>query len=116
MAAHRLVTVCLALCFIGAVKAEQQVYDINLPSQAVAESLNGLSEQTGIPVLFPYDLAKDRQANPVTGQYTLLQALDILLQGTRLSGGLSDKGVVMISSVESDNTPNNRGKDMKRES
>jgi iron complex outermembrane receptor protein len=110
-----LMTVCLVLFFIGTARAEQQVFDIDLPAQAVAESLNSLSEQTGVPVLFPYDLAVDRQAKPVTGQYTLLQALDILLQGTGLSGGLSDKGVVMISTVESV-TPNDGGKDMKRES
>lgn len=115
MAAHWLLTGCLVLCF-GTARAEQQIYDINLPAQAVAKSLNTLSEQTGIPVLFPYDLARNRQANPVTGQYTLLQALDILLEGTGLSGGLSDKGVVMISPVESEDTPNNGGKDMKRES
>ena len=114
-ASYCFLTVCLVLFFISTVKAEQQVYDINLPSQTVARSLNGLSEQTGIPVLFPYDLAKNRQANPVAGQYTLLQALDILLKGTSLSGGLSDKGVLMISTVESE-TPNNRGKDMKLES
>jgi len=114
MAAHCLLTVCLVLFLISTAQAQQQVYDINLPAQTVAKSLNSLSEQTGIPVLFPYDLAGNRRAKPVAGHYTLLQALDILLEGTGLSGGLSDKGVLMISPVESA-TPNDRGKDMKRE-
>ena len=35
MAARCLLTVCLMLFFIDAVKAEQRVYDINLPAQAV---------------------------------------------------------------------------------
>ncbi|HEY4444682.1 MAG TPA: STN domain-containing protein, partial [Steroidobacteraceae bacterium] len=55
-----------------------------------------LSEQIGVPVLFPYDLAQSRIAHPVAGEYTLPQALDISLQGTGLSGGLSDKGVLTI--------------------
>ena len=115
LAVHVLLSVCLALLFIGPVKAEEQVYDINLPYQAVAKSLNSLSEQTGVPVLFPYDLARNRQANPVRGSYTLLQALEILLKGTGLSGGLSDKGVLMISPVESA-APTNGEKAMKSKS
>lgn len=74
-----------------------QVYDIDLPAESVAEALNGLSEKTGVPAVFPYDLVKDRRANPVAGHYTLLGALDALLKDTGLSGGLSDKGVLTVS-------------------
>ena len=83
--------------------AESTTYAINLPQQSVATALNGLSEQTGIPVAFPYDLAKDRISNPVVGRYTLTEALDALLKGTGLTGGLSEKGMLTISSApESD--------------
>jgi iron complex outermembrane recepter protein len=60
-----------------------------------------LSEQTGVPVVFPYDLVKDSTAARVVGPYTLVEALDALLKDTELSGGLSDKGVLTISEAKS---------------
>jgi iron complex outermembrane recepter protein len=88
---------CLLLCIVATSAAEaRKVYDIDLRAQSVADALNGLSEQTGVPVVFPYALAKDRTANPVVGRYTLLEALDALLKDTGLSGGLSERGVLTI--------------------
>jgi outer membrane receptor protein involved in Fe transport len=93
---------CFVLCIAGTSVAEpRKVYDIDLRAQGVADALNGLSEQTGVPVVFPYDLVKDRKANPVVGRYTLLEALDALLKDTGLSGGLSVKGVLTISPSKS---------------
>jgi iron complex outermembrane receptor protein len=62
-----------------------------------AEALNRFAEQTGAIMLFPYDLASTRRANAVSGRYTLLKGLDLLLRDTGLSGGLSNKRVVNIS-------------------
>jgi iron complex outermembrane recepter protein len=89
---------CLVVCIVGISEAASpQVYDINLRAQSVADALASLSEQTGVPVVFPYDLVKDRKGNPVSGHYTLLEALNALLKDTGLSGGLSDKGVLTVS-------------------
>ena len=92
---------CLALylaCIVGiSVAAPPQVYDINLRAQSIADALTRLSEQTGVPVVFPYDLVRDRTANPVVGRYRLMEALNALLKDTGLSGGLSDKGVLTVS-------------------
>jgi outer membrane receptor protein involved in Fe transport len=92
----------LALCMVGmSVAQSPKVYDIGLPAQSVADALNGLSAETDVPVVFPYDLVRGRSANPVSGRYTLLEALDVLLKNTGLSGGLSDKGVLTISESKS---------------
>jgi len=40
-------------------------------------------------MLFPYDLAASRQANAVVGRFTLTGALDAILEGSGLSGGLN---------------------------
>ena len=88
----------LLLCIVATSVAEPpQVFDIDLEAQGIADALNSLSEQTGAPVVFSYDLVRHGKAKPVKGRYTLTQALDALLQGTGLSGGLSDKGVVVVS-------------------
>lgn len=99
--------VCLALnlCSLNELAAQQTgpdvIYDVNVASMNAADALNSLARQTGVTLLFPYDLARSRQANAVNGQYTLQQALDLMLQGTGLSGGLSDKGILTISLVRS---------------
>ena len=85
-------------CGVG--RADEPVYDIDIPSMNAAEALNRFAEQTGAIMLFPYDLANARQANPVKGRFALLEGLDLLLKDTGLSGGLSDKRVINISPDE----------------
>jgi len=75
----------------------QQIYNINLPTLTVAEALTSLSEQTGVPVFFSYDLVKNQTSNPVKGKYTALDALRLLLRNTRFTGSLSKGGVLMIT-------------------
>jgi iron complex outermembrane receptor protein len=83
---------------IGLVQAEEaRVFQIDLPAQPVAMALNSLSEQTGVSVLFSSDLTKNRQSKRVVGYYSVLEALQLLLKGTGLSGGLSKKEIVTIS-------------------
>ena len=82
--------------------SDESRYDIDIPPLDAASALTRLAEQTDTIVLFPYDLAKGRQANEVVGRYTLTQAVDLLLQGTGIAGGLSDKRVLQISLAETD--------------
>ncbi len=109
---------CTALlCVAGSARGEtgassDALYDIDIPAMNAAEALNRLAEQTDSILLFPYDLAQSREANAIVGQYTLLDALDVLLENTGLSGGLSDKQVIQISEVEAD-TDNDEGETMK---
>lgn len=92
---------------------DRQVYRIDLPEQSVADALTSLSEQTDVLVLFPYDIAEARAANPVKGEYTLQEALDLLLQDTGLSGGLSRQRVMQISLDEvAERTNEEGGKEM----
>ena len=81
-----------------------KTYAINLPAQSVAQSLTDLSVQIDKQLLFPYKLAASIDANPVIGRYTLQQALGIMLEGTGFSGGLTTKGVLMISLKKSEVT------------
>jgi TonB-dependent Receptor Plug Domain len=69
---------------------------IRIPSLNVAEALNLLAEQTEALFMFPYDIAESRSANSVTGEYTIMEALDIILQDSGLASDLSQKGVIEI--------------------
>ena len=45
---------CATLYLSGTVQAQsQQVFNIALPEESLADALNGLSEQTGVPSFFP---------------------------------------------------------------
>jgi iron complex outermembrane recepter protein len=81
----------------GAARAGEPIYELDIPSMNAAQALNRFAEQTGAIMLFSYDLANARRTSAVRGRYTLLEGLELLLRGTGLSGGLSDKRVVNIS-------------------
>lgn len=76
------------------------LYDFDIPPSNAAEALNRLAEQTGAIMLFPYDIAEARNANAVTGRHTLSQALNLLLDGSGLAGGISSTRVITISLAE----------------
>ncbi len=75
---------------------------VNVPPADAATAITELARQTGAKLLFPYKLAKAQQARPVIGCFSLQQALALLLDGTQLASGLSDKGVLTIAPAGSD--------------
>jgi iron complex outermembrane recepter protein len=98
-----LLVVSLGWCGVSqslCAQEESRRYDVDLPRQSVAASLNQLAKQTGEQFLFPYDLARQRLANPMAGQYTLMQAVTKLLHCTGFTGGFVD-GVLTVVSAES---------------
>ncbi len=99
--------ICLLLLFTSAAGyaggqfKDETRYDVDIPSTNAADALNSLARQTGITLLFPYDLASNSRANSVRGRHTIQQALDLMLLGTGLSGRRSDKGVLIIARTSS---------------
>ncbi|MCV6613474.1 MAG: TonB-dependent receptor [Cellvibrionaceae bacterium] len=93
------IALLLSLCLLcaSAHADDRRVYDLNIPAQALADSLNELSTQADILVLFPYDLVKNRKAGVVQGRYSVPIALEKMLAHSNLVGTLSKKGVVTVS-------------------
>lgn len=71
-------------------------YDFRVTQETMGRALDEIVHLTGHQLLYPYDLAKET-ANPVIGRYTLKKALRVLLKGSNFSGGLSKRGVMVIS-------------------
>ena len=94
--------------------SDKQLYDINIPSQNVADALNLLAEQTGATMLFPYDLARSRNAQAVSGRYTIMGALAELLEGSGLAGGLSARSVIQITAINAESDNEQPGEDTMR--
>lgn len=63
--------------------ADKKSFD--LPADAADKAIKRFSEQTGLEVFYPSSAAKGRRTQPVKGEMTDRQALDVMLTGTGLS-------------------------------
>lgn len=77
-------------------KKINEIYEFNIPTQSLSQSLNELSDIAKISFLFPYDLVKDKSGSSVVGHYTVQKALSLLLNNSGLTGELSDKKAFLI--------------------
>lgn len=95
------VLVTLAIADVGFAETHAKRYDIHIVEAKLGAALTALALQTDKQLFFPYDLADVQGVQPVSGNYTIDEALDLMLRGTGFSGGLTDSGVITISRVTS---------------
>lgn len=81
-------------------------HTINIPAQSAVDAFNQLIVQTGVEFLFPYDIAKGHTTKSVKGEYSAIEALGLMLQGSGLSCSLSNKGAIRIFLSESNRNVN----------
>lgn len=79
------------------VSAAQEQYVIDIPATRAADAVKSLSFQTGHSVLFQTDEVGSVRTNAIKGQMTLREAMNALFEGTALTGGLTDSGIITIS-------------------
>lgn len=77
--------------------AQSESYNIKIEATDAVTALNILGLQTEHPLLFNYNQVKNFRVNSLEGNYTLQQALDLILRDTGLSGSLSEREVISIS-------------------
>lgn len=78
-------------------RQEKTIHRFTIDAQNAAVALNMLAEQAGAPILFPYDRVKSLEANALQGDYTLEEALPVLLAGTGLRGSVNERGAIIVS-------------------
>lgn len=100
---------CLT-CTVNAV-AQDQIYSINIKQTDAVTALNMLGAQTEHPLLFDYNQVKSKHVNALSGQFTLQQALNLILKDTGLSGNLSEREIISIT-VEPRNQTQAEDEDM----
>ena len=91
-----------------------KIYAIDIPQSNADQALKTLAHQTGVQVLVPFDLVKAIDTRPISGNYSVMTALAVLLFNTGLSGILTDSGVITISlnGSEYESNQNGKGKSM----
>jgi outer membrane receptor protein involved in Fe transport len=86
--------VLLGFAGLSVVRAAPVEFDI--PPQRADASLTQFARQSGIPVLFPYDLVSSRQAQSLRGRYEPAEGLRRLLQGTGLEARSEANGQISV--------------------
>lgn len=92
--------VLLVVAMNTAAQDSNQLYDLNIEVTDAVQALDQLADQTDCLLLFPYELARSRQANPVVGRFTIDHALQKLLDGSGLSGVLTNRRVISITAMD----------------
>ncbi len=77
--------------------AQNAKYDFHISESTMGPALSQLAQQAHLQLLFPYQLARVRGIYPLNGQYTVPEALNLLLKDTGFSGGLTAQGVITIT-------------------
>src|ERR1700733_7476232 len=62
----------------------ETTYSFNLPEQALADSLRAIGQQTDMNILFEPDAVKNARSPALRGQYTVDEAIRLVLVGTKL--------------------------------
>lgn len=78
-------------------RRQEALHRFSIEKSNAAVALNKLAEQAGAPILFPYDRVNSRDANALQGDFTLEEALPILLEGTGLRGTVNERGAIIVS-------------------
>lgn len=104
-------TAIFLLLLVASTQAETQ-FEVDMPSQPLADSLNQLSSLTQVPMLFSYDLVKHVKATEINGRFSLLAAVQVLLSDSNLIGRFSKKGVLVVTRVPANKEKNNEGEMM----
>ena len=77
--------------------------EFDIPQQRADLALTQFAEQANLTLLFPFDGVRDRTANALTGEYTLDEAIEVLLAGTGLTPTFKNALVLDIA-IDSDPT------------
>lgn len=96
---------CASLQGAAGEELRDERYELNIPSTDIDMALFTLARETGRSLVIPSETAKGR-SKALNGVYTLPEALSALLEGTNLSGGLTDSGVITISAGRNGNEEN----------
>ncbi len=73
-----------ALVAAGHAFADETTYSFDIPAAPAEQTLKTFTDQSGLRVFADYDAAVHTQTNAVKGRYTAEEALQLMLQGTKL--------------------------------
>jgi outer membrane receptor protein involved in Fe transport len=88
-----------ACCCVNAAGTEAQKYTLDIPAADAGTGLNRFARQTNIPLLYRQEDLQDIRTNSVQGEYSIDEALEILLKDSGIRGAINQSGVLAITAV-----------------
>ncbi|WP_440877475.1 TonB-dependent receptor [Thalassotalea sp. PLHSN55] len=73
-----------------------KTFNFNIPSTSATSALEALSKQTGKNLFYPANKLNGITSRHLVGQYTLVEALTILLAETKVQATITSKGVIVV--------------------
>src|SRR5579871_6406460 len=101
----------ISLIFCGVIAAPtafaETTYSFNLPEQPLADSLRAIGQQTDMNILFEPEAVKDTRSPALHGQFTVDQAIHLVLVGTKLEAQhtAATSVVIKVKSAHSATVP-----------
>lgn len=106
------IAVCLTISTL--VRADnayyEKVHQFNISQQSADQSLIELASQADFTLVFPYDSVKFVSANAINGQYSIFEAIELMLDGTSLQVSINAQGMLSIDNKKNMSRPTNMKK------
>lgn len=96
--------VLLFISVLGKAQEQQESIEFNIRSQQADKGLKTFGRQADVTVLYRFGVIKKYQTNKLIGNYTIAQAIDILLKNTQLTGQLDQSGNLLIKEKQQSQT------------
>ncbi len=94
--------------FAAADVPEPRRYDLNIATSDMDFALLTLARETRKALVIPAEGVAGKRSNAITGIYSLSEALNLMLDGSNLTGSLTDSGVIVISVSPANNNDQER--------
>lgn len=110
----------LALCitaafaissYSGGVFADADKMDLNIKKQNAGKALMSLGEQAGVEILLTQEAGNQIELSALKGQYTLKDALDVLLKNSGLVYEFISDDTILVKESKSNKDEKEQGKD-----
>lgn len=96
--------VLLFISVLGKAQEQQETREFNIRSQQADKGLKTFGRQADVTVLYRFGVIKKYQTNKLIGNYTIAQAIDILLKNTQLTGQFDQSGNLLIKEKQQSQT------------
>ena len=76
---------------------QSQLYEFDIPANTAEAALKQVARVTRHSLLFQTGAVEHTTTNALLGQFSLDEAISLLFEGTNLSGGLTENGVITVA-------------------
>lgn len=101
----------IALTLAGTARSQNAdvPHDYNIAAGALAQAINGISQQSGVQIVYDIALLNDKRARTLKGRLSLKQALEQALAGSGLTYEFANPSTVVIRKAPAVVTPTSSG-------